>query len=395
MNQGLGKTIAVSLSIMALLALGVVLKVMAGVFTQITIALFAMFLVEPAAGRATSLLERLFGKLSAIRRGKKPSKSKKNHAAEVMGSVIVILLSLTLVGFSLLVLYGTFNMLIQRRAELVANVVQPVGEFVNGVQNQWLPGLYRSLGMEQVLEAMPSDTVSISISPMKSDPGRATLEGAIGNLSLTSLVPTAANVVGTLTQLLLKLAIITMLTVFLLSGRRVFSGKLQELDPQQHRRLGSLISSVEGVPRKYLVAKLFTSLLTGILIGAGLLIWMDPGDAFIWGFVAMVMNFVPFFGSLIAGILIVLYTISIGGLSGLWTIPLVIVVNNLVSNVIEPSYFGRVLPVGKVTVLVCVLVWGFLWGLTGVFLAVPITIMLKEFIEQVFGRNAFTVAMEV
>jgi len=307
----------------------------------------------------------------------------------------VILLSLTLVGFSLLVLYGTFNMLIQRRAELVANVVQPVGEFVNGVQNQWLPGLYRSLGMEQVLEAMPSDTVSISISPMKSDPGRATLEGAIGNLSLTSLVPTAANVVGTLTQLLLKLAIITMLTVFLLSGRRVFSGKLQELDPQQHRRLGSLISSVEGVPRKYLVAKLFTSLLTGILIGAGLLIWMDPGDAFIWGFVAMVMNFVPFFGSLIAGILIVLYTISIGGLSGLWTIPLVIVVNNLVSNVIEPSYFGRVLPVGKVTVLVCVLVWGFLWGLTGVFLAVPITIMLKEFIEQVFGRNAFTVAMEV
>lgn len=395
MKQGLGKTIAVSLSILALLALGVILKVMAGVFTQITIALFAMFLVEPAAGRATSLLEGLFSRLSAIRRGKKPSKGRKSHAAEVMGSVIVILLSLTLVGFSLLVLYGTVNMLVQRRAELVANVVEPVAEFVDGVQNQWLPGLYRSLGMEQVLEAMPSDTVSISTRPMKPEPGRATLEGAIGNLSLTSLVPTAANVVGTLTQLLLKLAIITMLTVFLLSGRRVFSGKLHELDPQQHSRLGSMVSSVEGVPRKYLVAKLFTSLLTGILIGAGLLIWMDPGDAFIWGFVAMVMNFVPFFGSLLAGILIVLYTISIGGLSGLWTIPLVVVVNNLVSNVIEPSYFGRVLPVGKVTVLVCVLVWGFLWGLTGVFLAVPITIMLKELIEQVNGRNAFTVAMEV
>jgi predicted PurR-regulated permease PerM len=186
-----------------------------------------------------------------------------------------------------------------------------------------------------------------------------------------------------------------MLTVFMLSGRRLFSEKLMELNIVEQEKIERVLARVEGVPRRYLMAKFFASLLTGILVGSVLLLWLDPGDAFIWGFIAMVMDFIPFFGSLISVTLIALYTLSVAGLRGLWALPAVLLVNNIVSNVIEPNYFGRVLPIGKLTVLICVLFWGYLWGLTGVLLAVPITIMLKEFIEQVFGRNAFTVAMEV
>lgn len=397
MKEASGRTIAASLTIVALLALGIVLKVMAGVLTQVAIALFAMFLVNPAVNWAAGVIDGLLRRFQPKRR-KRPVKSPgKSHAAEVMGSVIVIFLALLLVGFALLVLYGTGNMLVERRVQLITNVVHPVGAFVNSVQHQWLPGLFRSIGMEDALGSMPADTISFLPQEVKPGavPSRTPLEEALGGISITSLVPTAANLVGTLTQLLLRLAIITMLTVFMLSGRRIFSEKLLEMNPYEHARIGRLVLRVEGVPRKYLIAKLATSVLTGALIGAGLLIWMDPGDAFIWGFVAMVMNFIPFFGSLLAGIMIALYALSISGLQGLWTIPLVVVVNNLVSNVIEPNYFGKVLPVGKVTVLVCVLVWGFLWGLTGVFLAVPITIMIKEFMEQLYGRTPFTVALEV
>lgn len=387
-STGILRTMAVSVSLVALLALGVVLKVMAGVFTQVTIALFAMFLVNPAVNRAASLIDRLIRRVLPGT-GRRPKGARnKTHAAEVMGSVIVVLLALTLVGFAMLILYGTGNMLMDRRNDLATRVVRPVADFVGEVQDRLLPGLYSSLGMGGTLESPPPDTVSVERDP-------AAGIGVLEDISLASLVPTAANLVGTLTQLLLKLAIITMLTVFMLSGRRIFSDKLRELDPVRHRRISAVVARVEGVPRRYLVAKLVTSILTGLLIGAGLLVWLDPGDAFIWGFIATVMNFVPFFGSLLAGIMIALYTLSVAGPQGLWTVPLVVVVNNLVSNVIEPNYFGRVLPVGRVTVLVCVLVWGFLWGLTGVFLAVPITIMLKEFLEQVYGRNAFTAALEV
>ena len=397
MNQGLGKTKSLSLSIMALLALGLVLKLMAGVLSQITIALFAMFLVEPAVGRATTIIDGLLKRISVTRRRRTAADNKKSHIAEVMGSVIVVLLALVLTGFAILMLYAAGNMLLDRRADLTANVIQPVGSFLNGIQHQWLPGLYRSFGMEDAIPAVPADTLVFTASQVDSlvTPPTAMFEAAIGSISITSLVPTAANLLGSLSELLLKLAIITMLTVFMLSGRRIFSEKLLGMSRADHEKFELILARIEGVPRKYLVAKLLSSLLTGVLVGSVLLFWLDPGDAFLWGFFTMVMDFIPFFGSLISVTFISLYTLSVAGIQGLWAAPIVVVVNNIVSNVIEPNYFGRVLPIGKLTVLMCVLVWGFLWGLTGVLLAVPITIMLKEFIEQVYGRNAFTVALEV
>ncbi len=397
MKQGLGKTIAVSLSILALLALGLILKLMAGVFTQITIALFAMFLVEPSVARATSVIDRILRKISVVRRGRSAADIKKSRLAEVMGSLIVILLSLALVAFAILILYAAGNMLLDRRADLVTNVVEPVVAFINGVQQQWLPEVYRSVGIEEVLKAIPSGSIPVKPSPADSlaTSPMAIFDEAIGSISIASLVPTAANLLGSLSALLFKIAVVTMLTVFMLSGRRIFSEKLTELNIVEHERFKRILTRVEGVPRKYLVAKFFASMLTGILVGSVLLIWLEPGDAFILGFIAMVLDFIPFFGSLIYTTLISLYTLSVAGIQGLWAAPAVLLVNNIISNVIEPNYFGKVLPIGKLTVLICVLFWGYLWGLTGALLAVPITIMLKEFIEQVFERNAFTVAMEV
>lgn len=397
MKQGLGKTIAVSLSILALLALGLILKLMAGVFTQITIALFAMFLVEPSVARATSVIDRILRKMSVVRRGRSAADIKKSHLAEVMGSLIVILLALTLVAFVILILYAAGNMLLDRKADLITNVVEPVVVFIDGIQHHLLPEVYRSVGIVETVQAIPPGSIPVKPSPADSliTSPMAVFDEAIGSISITSLVPTAANLLGSLSALLLKLAIVTMLTVFMLSGRRIFSEKLTELNIVEHERFKRILARVEGVPRKYLVAKFFASMLTGILVGSVLLIWLKPGDAFILGFITMVLDFIPFFGALMSITLIALYTLSVAGLQGLWVVPILVVVSNIVSNVIEPNYFGRVLPIGKLTVLICVLFWGFLWGLTGVLLAVPITIMLKEFIEQVYGRNAFTVAMEV
>ena len=119
-------------------------------------------------------------------------------------------------------------------------------------------------------------------------------------------------------------------------------------------------------------------------------------ESFIWGMTAMVFNFVPFFGSLIAGVMIALYAMSVQGLhAGLIAATSVLIINNIVSNVIEPNYFGDVLPIGKVTILLCVIIWGYLWGLLGIFLAVPLTIIIKVLLEHTTGRNSLVVFMEV
>ncbi len=94
--------------------------------------------------------------------------------------------------------------------------------------------------------------------------------------------------------------------------------------------------------------------------------------------------------------MISLYVMSLKGFQlGLIGALMVIVVNNVVSNIIEPSYFGDVLPIGKVTILLCVIVWGYLWGIIGIFMAVPVTIIVKVLLEEAFGRNSMVVFMEV
>jgi AI-2 transport protein TqsA len=223
------------------------------------------------------------------------------------------------------------------------------------------------------------------------------LNGEQSVFSVSSIAPTAAGLVGTVTGALLNTVLIVMLTVFMVNGRMLISTKLHQMDIVTHQRYQQLVRAVETVPRRYLLAKLIMSALTGILIGVGLVIMgLQPDEAFIWAITAMVFNFVPFFGSLVAGVMISLYVMSVGGFQmGLIVALMVVVVNNIVSNVIEPSYFGDVLPIGKVTVLLCVIIWGYIWGIVGIFLAVPITIILKVLIEQTVGRNSLVVFMEV
>ncbi len=68
---------------------------------------------------------------------------------------------------------------------------------------------------------------------------------------------------GTVTNALLNTVLITMLTVFMVNGRRMFSKKLREMDTVTHIRYQRMIRAVETVPRKYLLAKLITSALPG------------------------------------------------------------------------------------------------------------------------------------
>ncbi len=376
--------------IVALLFTLVILKLGAPIFVKVAIAVFFALLISPAVKKTTygvdRLLRRLFKKYR--RRG---DRSQSNLAA-IIGTALVLVMALFIVSVFFFLIYGSMSMLVSRKDDMMSNVIHPVVEFVDKAQTEWIPGIYSRIGLEDVKDIT---TAADSISLVEKTPPAFNLEDSA--LSFTSIVPTAAGLVGTVTNVLLNTVLITMLTVFMVNGRRMFSKKLREMDTVTHIKYQRMVRAVETVPRKYLLAKLITSALTGILIGGGLAIMgFQLDEAFIWGITAMVFNFVPFFGSLAAGLMISLYVMSLKGFQlGLIGALMVIVVNNVVSNIIEPSYFGDVLPIGKVTILLCVIVWGYLWGIIGIFMAVPVTIIVKVLLEEAFGRNSMVVFMEV
>jgi len=390
MNPTKSDPYRISLVVVAVLFSLVILKLGAPIFVKISIAVFFALLVSPVVKVFTRGIDRLLRKF--FKRYRRTGDRSHSNLANIIGTALVLVMALFLTAVFFFLIYGTMSMLVSRRDDMISNVVHPVVSFVETVKTHWIPDMYSRLGMDEV-SAVTSQADSIAAAAKP----RAPLTASETMLTVSDIVPTAAGLVGTVTGALLNTVLIVMLTVFMVNGRTMFSRKLMDMDSSTHQRYQKIVRAVETVPRKYLLAKLVTSALTGILMGVGLIcMGFQVDEAFIWAITAMVFNFVPFFGSLVAGIMISLYVMSLGGIQmGVIAALVVIVVNNLVSNVIEPSYFGDVLPIGKVTILLCVIIWGYLWGIVGIFLAVPLTIILKVLLEQTVGRNSAVVFMEV
>lgn len=130
--------------------------------------------------------------------------------------------------------------------------------------------------------------------------------------------------------------------------------------------------------QRYIGVKFGTSALTGIVV-YGLNLVLGVESALLWGLLAFVLNFIPIIGSIIASVPPVLLAMASPDLGIGIALPLAIgyvVVNNGISNLLEPVLMGRQFGVPALVVLLALVFWGWLWGAGGMFLAVPLTIVV-------------------
>lgn len=134
--------------------------------------------------------------------------------------------------------------------------------------------------------------------------------------------------------------------------------------------------------QKYFLIKTFTSFLTGLFIGL-MLYFFGVDFAFLFGFLAFLFNFIPVIGSIIAsipGISIALVT------QDLWITfyvgLLYLVINIFISNILEPKIMGEGLDLSPAVIFFSLLFWGWIFGIIGTFLAVPLTMTLKLAFES-------------
>lgn len=130
--------------------------------------------------------------------------------------------------------------------------------------------------------------------------------------------------------------------------------------------------------QRYLGVKTATSALTGVAIYA-LNLLLGVESALLWGMLAFLLNYIPIVGSILAAVPAVLLALATPGLGFAIALPLAIgylVVNNGISNLLEPVLMGRQFGLPAFTVLLSLVFWGWVWGAGGMFLAVPLTIVL-------------------
>jgi len=134
---------------------------------------------------------------------------------------------------------------------------------------------------------------------------------------------------------------------------------------------------------KFLKVKFLMSLFTGIGTGLACL-FFDVSFPIFWGLFAFVINFVQMVGSFVSVILLSIFSfVELDPTSTLLFFILTITgVQVLFGAILEPIFMGKSFSMNIITVLVVLMFWGFLWGVPGLIMAIPITVFVKIILEQ-------------
>ncbi len=179
--------------------------------------------------------------------------------------------------------------------------------------------------------------------------------------------------------------IVMAMVYFLLArGRQTLRRFADSLQNGHRKRLDRLLLRIQQDIASYLgtIALVYLAVGTLIAIAMGLLGMPAPG---LWGAVAFVLHFIPFFGPIITFLIICL--VSAMTFETWWRMvlpPLFYLALAVMEGfIITPMILGRRLTLNPIMIFVAFLFWGWMWGIPGVFLAVPILTGLKIVFDDV------------
>jgi predicted PurR-regulated permease PerM len=191
--------------------------------------------------------------------------------------------------------------------------------------------------------------------------------------------PVLSNLLGTFTNMISNIFLVLIYVLFLMLEQGTFTNKISAIFPDKKRResIMSILSHAQEDIQTYLWIKTITSTLTGVI--SYFILWLVGVDfAGFWAFTIFLLNFIPTVGSIIATLFpSVLALIQFDTLYPFIVVLVAVgAVQMLVGNVLEPKLMGKSLNVSPFVVMLSLTLWGSIWGVAGMFLSVPITVML-------------------
>ena len=173
---------------------------------------------------------------------------------------------------------------------------------------------------------------------------------------------------------------------FIVPTLNVTSSKIAAAFPKRKYTIKKLLLRINQKIQNYIVVKSIISFVTGILTYI-ICIAFGVKHALLCGVLAFLLNYIPYIGSAIAviipGIFSILYNDST--IAVLFLVGLLIVMQQLLGSFLEPQFQSSVVGLSPIVILVSVMVWGFIWGIVGVILAVPIMSSFSLICENIDG----------
>lgn len=226
-----------------------------------------------------------------------------------------------------------------------------------------------------------------------SEDNQAAIFNAVRSIDATSYLRSAAGQASGITQ---ATVLIILFVGFLFAERIWFDTKLESLigDKAQALRVRKIIQSIIHRVNYYLLVKTVISGITGAMVYAlALAFQLELATAL--GVITFVLNFIPNIGSILATGLIALVThVQFGAPNTTLAIFVIATgIQFLNGNVIDPMLMGRALRLSSFGIILSLAFWGAVWGVPGMFLSVPIMVMLLVVCSHVPHLRPFAILL--
>jgi len=214
----------------------------------------------------------------------------------------------------------------------------------------------------------------------------AYLEGMKSKSSMIS-----ADSIGSVTGSLLNFILIPIYTFLILMYRTLFLRFLMQVTPKtEHGTLAEIVTEVKSVVRSYITGLLIELLIVAAMTSLGL--WIIGVEYFIFlGIFTAVLNLIPYVGIMVACIVSVL--VAMVSSTEVSVIIGVIAVNGFVqlidNNILMPRIVGSKVSINALASIIAVIIGGYLAGVAGMFLAIPVVAIMKVIFDRIDTLKPF------
>jgi predicted PurR-regulated permease PerM len=203
--------------------------------------------------------------------------------------------------------------------------------------------------------------------------------------SINTITSVVSSTFGSFASFMGNLVLVVIFLMFMLAGRQSMVNRVNKaFNESKGDKIIFVLNSIEDQVQQYLLIKTSVSVLTAVV--SGFILYFGGFDFVIFSaFLIFILNFIPNFGSVIATVFPVLIGLINHGFSvRVLIVGLALILTQMiVGNVIEPSIAGKKLNLSPIVILISLIFWGWIWGVIGMILAVPLTSAVKILFEHI------------
>lgn len=204
------------------------------------------------------------------------------------------------------------------------------------------------------------------------------------NKGFTLLTNYVSGLFSAVSNVAIVLFTFPILLFYMLKEGEQFGRLIIKIFPFRFRnRARTIMKEIDAALNSYILSRVMVNIALGMLMYLGFLLIGLP-YALVLTLVAVIMNFIPYFGAIISSIPIVIFGLIESPSVGIWALVIILLAQQVQDNIIQPLIFGKSLDIHPITTTVLVLGVGNLFGIIGMLIIIPVYTVMKIVAKHIY-----------